>query len=104
MLPFFKQQLTAAVSGVHNYFDPQLIPTPVIISSSTPQNNINISCSKMSSRSQNDVILYLFLGRRIVPGKKGATTRKERNREYAKVEKENQIYFNIFKLASRQEW
>ena len=44
--------------------------------------------SKMSSRAQNDVILYMLLGRKITPApnqKKTVTTRRERNREYAKV-------------------
>ena len=41
----------------------------------------------MSSRAQNDVILYALLGRKITPApqKKTVSTRRERNREYAKV-------------------
>ena len=44
--------------------------------------------SKMSSRAQNDIILYALLGRKITPApnqKKTVSTRRERNREYAKV-------------------
>ena len=45
----------------------------------------------MSARSQYDVVLYAFLGRKIVPSPSAisamgeAMSRKERNREYAKV-------------------
>ena len=41
----------------------------------------------MSSRAQNDVILYALLGRKITPAplKKTVSTRRERNREDAKV-------------------
>ena len=47
----------------------------------------------MSSRAQNDIILYALLGRKITPApshKKTVSSRRERNKEYAKVR--NRVY------------
>ena len=48
----------------------------------------------MSSRAQNDIILYALLGRKITPApsqKKTVSTRRERNKEYAKVRNRGEI-------------
>ena len=50
----------------------------------------------MSSRAQNDIILYALLGRKITPApshKKTVSSRRERNKEYAKVSNQEEIVY-----------